>query len=309
MTKSPAPQLSIKGGAYVSLDELIRLRHLGSDFESLQRQRNHNPLAGMIASRAHGRGMDFSEVRQYEPGDDVRTIDWRVTARTGKAHTKVFQEEKERPVLILTDQSHAMFFGSVFAFKSVIAAQAAALIAWYALSQGDCVGGIVFADREDDQFRPRRNKRTLLRMLNTIAEYNQRLTRDISGDGYLMRAIRNAREVSKHGTSIFIISDFRSLPASGLDHLEHLCSRHDVMAVHVADPLESELPPPERYTITNGLNRIQISTDNNNRQAFRSAYEDHVAHVKTTFARIGAEFLTLSTSDPIVDSLHRRVKP
>ena len=232
-----------------------------------------------------------------------------MTARTGKAHTKIFQEEKERPVLILTDQSHAMFFGSVFAFKSVIAAQAAALIAWYALSQGDRVGGIVFNDREDQQFRPRRNKRTVLRMLNSIAEYNQRLTRDIPGDGYLMRAIRNAREVSKHGTSIFIISDFRSLPSTGLDHLEHLCAQHDVMAVHVTDPLESELPPPERYTITNGLNRIQISTDNRNRQAFRSAYEDHVAHVKTTFTRIGAEFLTLSTRDPIVDSLHRRARP
>jgi len=137
MKTSAAPRFPIEGGAYVSLDELIRLRHLGADFETLQRQQNHNPLAGMIASRVRGRGMDFSEVRQYEPGDDVRTIDWRVTARTGKAHTKLFQEEKERPVMILTDQSHGMFFGSVFAFKSVIAAQAAALIAWSALSQGD----------------------------------------------------------------------------------------------------------------------------------------------------------------------------
>ena len=308
MKTSAAPRFPIEGGAYVSLDELIRLRHLGADFETLQRQQNHNPLAGMIASRVRGRGMDFSEVRQYEPGDDVRTIDWRVTARTGKAHTKLFQEEKERPVMILTDQSHGMFFGSVFAFKSVIAAQAAALIAWSALSQGDRVGGIVFDDVHHHQFRPRRNKRTVLQMLNAIAEYNQKLKRATPSESYFMQAIRNAREAAKHGTTIFIISDFRSLPLSGLYHLEHLCAHHDVMAIHVSDPLETELPPPERYTITNGLTRLQISTDNRNRQTFSNAYKEHFARVKATFMRLGAEFLCLSSSEPILDSFDRQTR-
>lgn len=306
MTTPLVPPLQLKGGAYVSLDELIRLRHLGADLEALQRHRIHNPLSGMIASRVRGRGMDFSEVRQYQPGDDVRTIDWRVTARTGEPHTKVFQEEKERPVLILTDQSRAMFFGSVFAFKSVIAAQVAAILAWHALTQGDRVGGIVFDDDRHDEFRPRRNKKTVLRMLNKIAEYNQRLTRGVPGQGYLMQAIRSAREAAKHGTSIFIVSDFSAMPESGLEHLEQLCARHDVMALHVSDPLESELPPPDRYTVTNGLSRIQIKTDARNRQAYRAAYDDHMAAIQETLTRMGAEFLTLSTSQPIADSLYRR---
>ena len=128
-------------GAYTNLRDLIRLRYAAREITELTDKKTANPLAGLLTSNFQGRGIDFSEVRVYQPGDDVRTIDWRVTARTQKAHTKLFQEEKERPVLILTDQSRSMFFGSQVTFKSVQAARLAALIAWTMLNRGDRVGG------------------------------------------------------------------------------------------------------------------------------------------------------------------------
>ncbi|MFT6038708.1 MAG: hypothetical protein ACI9TP_001500, partial [Candidatus Azotimanducaceae bacterium] len=137
-----AHELPVRGGAYTDIRELIRLRHGSKEIDIVTSAKARHPLSGLLSSNFRGRGIDFAEVRTYEPGDDVRTIDWRVTARTGAPHTKLFQEEKERPVLILVDQSQPMFFGSRVAFKSVIAAEVGALLAWTALTRGDRVGGI-----------------------------------------------------------------------------------------------------------------------------------------------------------------------
>ena len=126
---------SIKGGAYTDVAELIRFRHASKEIETVTINKSSNPLSGLLTSKFRGRGIDFAEVRIYEPGDDVRTIDWRVTARTQTPHTKLFQEEKERPVLVLVDQSHSMFFGSRHAFKSVVAAQAAVHVSERLLGQ------------------------------------------------------------------------------------------------------------------------------------------------------------------------------
>ena len=134
-------------GAYTDLPDLIRLRYAAREMADLTGDKTSNPLAGLLSSNFRGRGIDFAEVRVYQPGDDVRTIDWRVTARTQVAHTKVFQEEKERPVLILVDQSASMYFGSQVTFKSVLAARTAAIIAWAALERGDRVGGLVFSEQ------------------------------------------------------------------------------------------------------------------------------------------------------------------
>ena len=148
----------LKGGAYTDIRELIQLRYAARGMDLLQANKTRNPLSGLLSSKFRGRGIDFAEVRIYQPGDDVRTIDWRVTARTQIPHTKLFQEEKERPVLILVDQSTSMFFGSRQAFKSVLAAESAALIAWTALERGDRVAGIVYSQKGQREVRPRRSK-------------------------------------------------------------------------------------------------------------------------------------------------------
>ena len=229
--------LPVRGGAYTDIRELIRLRHGSKELDISNANKARNPLSGLLASNFRGRGIDFAEVRTYQPGDDVRTIDWRVTARTGEAHTKLFQEEKERPVLILVDQSQSMFFGSRLAFKSVIAAEVGALLAWTALDRGDRVGGVVFSEQGHREVRPRRSKHSVLRLLHEINDFNQRLSQQApaaSNQNYLVEALRNLRRVVKHGCAVFIVSDFSTLADNGNEearlHLTQLARHNDLWA-------------------------------------------------------------------------------
>src|SRR5215468_9627102 len=134
-------------GVYVGFDDLLALEHRGRRVSFLPRQPVHSLLSGRFASRMRGRGLNFEEIRDYRPGDDVRAIDWKVTARLRAPHVRVFNEERDRPAVLLVDQRLSMFFGSRLAMKSVAAARAAAIAAWRVLGVGDRVGAIVFNDR------------------------------------------------------------------------------------------------------------------------------------------------------------------
>jgi uncharacterized protein (DUF58 family) len=129
-------------GVYAELDDLVRLRFRARGYSFLPRQPVHSVLAGRHASRLRGRGINFEEIRHYLPGDDIRTMDWRVTARTREPHVRVYTEERDRPVLLVVDQRQSMFFGSRRAMKSVVAAEVAALAAWRVLKAGDRVGAL-----------------------------------------------------------------------------------------------------------------------------------------------------------------------
>ena len=133
-------------GVRLTIDELLALRREAMALDLSSNYRVSSTLAGGYRSKFRGRGMDFDEVRLYQPGDDIRNIDWRVTARTGKPHTKLFREERERPVFLLLDQSKHLFFGSRVAFKSVIAARAASLLIWASITAGSRIGGVLFDD-------------------------------------------------------------------------------------------------------------------------------------------------------------------
>jgi uncharacterized protein (DUF58 family) len=299
-------QVAVKGGAYTDIRELIRLRYAAKEIAGVAADKTRNPLSGLLTSNFKGRGIDFAEVRVYQPGDDVRTIDWRVTARTRTPHTKLFQEEKERPVLILVDQSHSMFFGSKVAFKSVIAAEAAALLSWTALDRGDRVGGIVFSESRHREIRPRRNKKAVLRFLNEVNDFNHALNRKAASDetNYLADALRNVRRVARHGSNIFIISDFQSMDDDALIHFNHLGRHNDIVGIHISDPLERELPQPNLYTITDGETRARINTaDRHYRTQYHEGFAQRLAQVRANFARARSPLLELSTDQPVVESL------
>ena len=303
--------LPMRGGAYTDIRELIRLRHGSKELNIINANKARNPLSGLLASNIRGRGIDFAEVRNYQPGDDVRTIDWRVTARTGEAHTKLFQEEKERPVLILVDQSQSMFFGSRVAFKSVIAAEVGALLAWTALDRGDRVGGVVFSEQGHREVRPRRSKHSVLRLLHEINDFNQRLNQQApaaNNQNYLVEALRNMRRVVKHGCAVFIISDFETLADNGNEearlHLTQIARHNDLVGIHISDPLERQLPRPDLYSITNGTDRARINTAN---PKFRDDYQHHfdqqVSDLRHEFTRHKAPLFELSTAEPVLTSL------
>ena len=162
-------------GVYVSLDDLLALEYRGRKVSFLPRQPVHSLLSGRFASRMRGRGLNFEEIRDYRPGDDVRSIDWKVTARLQKPHVRVFNEERDRQTLLVVDQRLSMFFGSRRSMKSVTAAEAAAISAWRVLGAGDRVGAIVFNDRDLAEFRPRRSRATVLQILTAIVAQNRSL--------------------------------------------------------------------------------------------------------------------------------------
>ncbi len=359
-----ASNITLRGGAYTDIRDLIRLRYAVRELDSLTLPKSTNPLAGLLTSNFRGRGTDFAEVRVYQPGDDVRTIDWRVTARTQTPHTKVFQEEKERPVLILVDQSISMFFGSQVAFKSVIAAEAAALIAWTNLDRGDRVGGIVFTENHHREVRPRRSKHSVLRLLHEIHDFNHLLSRQASsaqaipeqvkpgvagstgnnhldrrypgqrypeqsylaqnspghnspghnspghnssGQDYLAEALRNVRRVAKHGSTIFLISDYRSFNELAKIHIRQLARHNDIVGIFISDPLERSLPAPDLYTITDGRKKAKINTANKQyRQDYEDAFDQYVKELRSEFARIKSPLLELSTSEPLIQTLSKR---
>ena len=300
-------------GAYTDVRDLIRLRYAAREINDLADNKTSNPLAGLLSSNFQGRGIDFLEVRVYQPGDDVRTIDWRVTARTQTPHTKLFQEEKERPVLILVDQSASMFFGSQVTFKSVLAARTAALVAWAMLERGDRVGGIVFSEQGHREIRPRRSKHAVLRLVNELHEFNHQLNREAaaqpatSSENYFTEALANVRRVAKHGSVIFIISDFANFSEESRLHFQPLARQNDLIGIHVSDPLEHSLPRPDLYSITNGIERSRINTaSRKHREAYARGYQQRIAVVQEEFMRVKSVLLALQTDQSIVEGLNRQ---
>ena len=160
-------------GASISLQQLLVQRYAAKTLEYSSHTRSIAGISGLHLSKMRGRGIDFEEFRPYQAGDDIRLIDWRVTARTSKPVTKVFREERERPIILAIDQTHNMYFGSQIAFKSVIAAQAAAVFCWLAIDNGDRVGGLVFSDSRSSLVRPKRSRRSAMHLLNQVYLYNQ----------------------------------------------------------------------------------------------------------------------------------------
>ncbi|MCB1647473.1 MAG: DUF58 domain-containing protein [Pseudomonadales bacterium] len=295
--------LTLAGGAYTSIRDLTRLRYASREIDRIVGERAKNPLSGLMTSSFRGRGIDFAEVRNYQPGDDIRTIDWRVTARTRKPHTKLFQEEKERPVLLVVDQTQTMFFGSRVLFKSVLAAQAAALLAWTALDKGDRVGGSVYSDTEHREIRPRRSKHSVLRLVHELDSFNHQLSRENHPEHTLGMGtvLRNLRRVVKHGSAIFIISDFHGFDQEARLHFEQLAKHNDMVGVHISDLLERDLPRPDIYTITNGTEKARINTgDRQFRNAYHDNFENHISGVRQLFSRQKSPLFEIQTHLPLI---------
>jgi uncharacterized protein (DUF58 family) len=210
--EKPMPDAAPKTpGVYVDLEDLLSFEQKGRKVSFLPRQPVHSLLSGRFASRMRGRGLSFEEIRDYRGGDDVRSIDWKVTARLRRPHVRVFNEERDRPALLLIDQRLSMFFGSRQMLKSVTAAQAAAIAAWRVLGAGDRIGALVFNDREIVEIRPRRSRQTVLQILATVAAQNRALGVGrgiVSAAAMLNRVLGRTRHLALHDAVVIVISDF-----------------------------------------------------------------------------------------------------
>lgn len=285
-------------GAYVELNDLIALRFPAKQIQLTRRKRALQTLAGPNKSNFRGRGIDFEEVRNYQPGDDIRAIDWRVTARTGIAHTKVFREERERPMLIVVDQRNSMFFGSQCCFKSVLAAHLSSLLAWSALDAGDRVGGLVFNGQEHQEIRPRRSRKTVLTLLSKIADYNNALPLQAADEqDSFGTMIGNLRRIARPGTRLFIISDFRGAATQrATEQLFELAKHTEIIALACADSMEAELPRAGTYAVTDGAQRSELHTsDRQLRRRYAQDFSGQRETLSTDLLRLGIPLISAST--------------
>ncbi len=293
----------------VSAQSLIRLRQQAAQLP-LTSGRIHAKQGGAYQSSFKGRGMEFEESRIYLPGDDIRNMDWRVTARTGTAHTKVFAEERERPVLFWLDLNNPMFFATRGAFKSVVAAQAASLLAWSACTRNDRLGALIFSSDEHTEIRPRRGKAAVLDFIGRTCEHSawQQRTQQPRN---MERAMARLRKVAHPGSLIFMLSDFRdnlgnTINGAARSHLINTARHNDVVLVHIYDPLETSLPKTGRYRLSDSRREIEINTGSAKlRNDYQQRFSAHQDALQKLCQQQRMYLLPMSTEDSVLASLQR----
>lgn len=306
---APAPDSVSGDGTRISLAELINMRHRVREVPLFTTPSRRGSLVGLHLSKLRGRGVDFDQVRIYQAGDDVRNIDWRVTARTQEPHTKLFHEERERPIYIIVEQSPRLFFGSRQMLKSVLAAQAASLIGWATLNHNDRVGGLVFGQGEQHEIKPRCSKQSLLRLLDQLARANAALfaSPDFTPDA-LGIALRRAREVLRPGSLAVIICDERTLNETAEQQLTLLARHVDLLLMPISDPLDHALPAAGRLRFAQGGARLELDTHD---AVLRQRYQEEGQARRTRWQRMAerlqAPLMPLGTQCELVEQLREHL--
>ncbi len=260
---------------------------------------------GAYVSHFRGRGMEFDESRPYQPGDDPRSIDWRVTARSTTAYTKLFREERERPVLVCVDLRANMHFATRGCFKSVNASRAAALLSWAAHHRGDRLGGIIFGDTTHRELKPRLGRRAALRFVHQLVDHPDWQNRGTAaGAEPLAQAMSSLRRVVRPGSLVVVISDFLGFSLAAQSYLSSVARHNEVLAVFINDPLEKELPPPGRYRVVSPDDELAIDTfAQAARRDYRQEFEQRTHELEAFCQRYGVHLMPMSTDDDPVSTL------
>jgi uncharacterized protein (DUF58 family) len=286
---------------FVSLKTLIDLAKPAANLK-LKHVAIRSGQSGGYVSRFKGRGMEFEEARIYQPGDDIRSIDWRVTARTGTPHTKVFREERERPVFISVDNRPAMHFATRGVFKSVLAAKIAGLLAWAAQDHGDRIGGQIFTSKQCRELKPKNGKHAVLRFLNALVcrDDLKELNSAITLEQVLARLMQHARP----GSLVYLISDFRGINGQVETSLAKLSRHCQVVLIFVYDPLESRLPEQGRYRFTDDVRDVVIDTRDLNRlRTYQQHFAERLEQLERLAKKLGLGFILCSTTDDPIQRL------
>jgi len=297
---------SSRTGVDVNPEELIKLRLQAGKLVLPGQYRSSAAQSGQRHSTFRGRGMDYQESRGYQPGDDIRMMDWRVTARTGKAHTKIYQEERERPVLLLVDCNPSMDFGSRVSLKKVVAAQLAALLAWAAIRHGDRVGAFLFGAFGHHELPPRGGRSSVLHLIRELTRWNDPSNTANASDTHctLATVAQSLRRVIRPGSLVFIISDFYNLSEDAERHLLFIRRHNDIVACQILDPLEQTPPPPGLYGISDGKN---LRFFNSRSATARQHYEQFFASCQARLLRLtehcAIPLLSFSTDGDLLQSL------
>jgi uncharacterized protein (DUF58 family) len=290
-----------EGLVYVSLAQLMALEFKARDLSFLARQPQGSILAGNHASRLRGRGLNFDELRRYQPGDDLRHLDWRASLRTGKPVVRTFTEERDRPALIVVDQRMSMFFGSQRSFKSAVAAELAALAAWMVFHAGDRVGGLVFNDQRIDSIAPLRSRKRVEALLSRVEQQNRALNAgnpDAEDEDQLDKALQRCLGVAGHDHLICIVSDFAGAGERTLQLMRQLSAHNDVIALQVYDPLALKLPNNGRLLVTQGELQVELAIEKRNvHQPLGDFLSGRLKDVATLLRRSQVPLMMISTAE------------
>lgn len=298
-----------EGITWVSPQTLIQLRSLANQVP-LDSGKIHAKQGGAYLSSFKGRGMEFDESRIYQAGDDIRNMDWRVTARTGTAHTKVFREERERPVLLWLDLNTSMMFATRNKFKSVIASEVATLIAWSAANNNDRLGGLIFSADEHVEIKPRRGKTAVLDFIGRCTKHcawSAHDDRPESESQIILNkttAVSRLQSVTHPGSLIFMISDFRDMDDKTFARIASLSRNNDIIMIKISDPIEIDLPESGTYRLTDGKKYLQLQTNNKKtRDNYHRRYLEHEKQIETLCRKHRIHLINISTSDDALDRL------
>lgn len=296
-------------GVYTDPASLIRLKFQTAGISLLPRQKSTSVLSGNHASRLRGRGLNFEEIRRYLPGDDIRQMDWKVTARTRRPHVRIYTEERGRDVLLVVDQRLDMFFGSRKNFKSVTACEVAALAAWRVIAAKDRVSAIVFDDSGITTVPGGGSANHVMRILHSLTGANHALGIDrgiVPGPHMLNAALQRAGRMVTHDTLVILVSDGHGSDAETRKILSCIAAHNDVAVAMVCDPLEIELPDAgPRVFAQRGL---QLEADTSNaalRREFRQDFEDRLATVRKFLIQREVPLLTVRTDLETVPQIRR----
>jgi uncharacterized protein (DUF58 family) len=262
-------------------------------------------MVGGHLSAFRGRGMEYHESRPYQAGDDIRAIDWRVTARSGRTHTKVYREERERPVLLWLDLSRSMFFGTRVCYKAVLASKLAALLAWTSVQHGDRLGYLVFSEQQHIEFRPTRGKRSVLRFIQQLVAHPAWEMEDANPDPEAgLKALTRLRQVTRPGSLVILLSDFRFVNADCRGQLVELSRHNDVVMIQSYDPFERALPPPGYYRVTDGSASVNIDTASDRvREQYRERYQQQQEQLERLCNELGLYLVDIATDDDMLNAL------
>jgi uncharacterized protein (DUF58 family) len=299
-------------GALISPHNLISIRHLANLLPIHKQKKVLNEMAGIHTSNLRGRGVDFSEVRSYQPGDDIRAMDWRVTARTQKPHIKVFREERERPVMVVCDLRSSMFFGTQHAFKSVLAADIVSLFSWSALNNGDRIGALLFDDGHETDIRPKPGRKQVMHVLHELSQFkalseNSTKSNAIkSSASRLADMCRHTRRVTRPGSTIYFISDWHDFDADCERQLHQISKHNDVVAINIFDAFEQNILPLGSYPLTDGEQHLKLECYSKFQGLeHQQAFERRQQTLKQRTLKLGIPLISLQAQDDIITTLRQ----
>ena len=291
-------------GIDIKVDDLVRVRGQLSGLALAASQRRARYRSGAREVRVRGRGMEYEESRAYVYGDDVRTMDWRVMARTGEAHTKIFAEEKERHFLVAVDLSASMFFGTRFSFKSWAAAQVAAHAGWLASFAGDRIGGLIVSPASHHEVRPGKTRAGLLGVFHHLAGMSKiDLPPDVTRNR-LNFLLGELNRVVKPGSIIALITDFIGVDEQSLEILSSIVKHNDVNAYWIHDDTEIKPWPGGYYQVLVNQQKVGFDISGSASDAWLSQWQqEHRDRIETLASGLNIPLLPVSCNYAITPQI------